>query len=154
MPADVDIIVTSSDTNPETAEVRLIVETKLVLQDIRSAEDTLKNAMLRMSSPVGLLVTPGRMWVYSDQYTSQALESVIQIGDFDISHLLQFKPKSTSQDEARRFESVVQQFLENLPQLASEVRSTNDHLWNVLNTYVLPAIENGRIRAAAPRYRN
>jgi hypothetical protein len=79
MPADVDIIVTS----PDSTEIRLIAEAKLSLPDITSAEKDLKLAMLRMASPVGLLVTPEKMWVYVDRYVSQSPESVDRVAEFD-----------------------------------------------------------------------
>jgi hypothetical protein len=92
MPADVDIIVTS----PDSTEIRLIAEAKLSLPDITSAEKALKLAMLRMASPVGLLVTPEKMWVYVDRYVSQSPESVDRVAEFDISKFLSFKPSSLS----------------------------------------------------------
>jgi len=147
---EVDIIVTGADAT----EVRLIVEAKLAVRDITSAEQNLKRAMMQMSSPVGLLVSPERIWVYSDQYVSQTPESVVQVGNFDISHLIHFQPGSVSPDEVYRFESAVQHWLEDLLRIAPEIRRTNDTFWNVLNTYVLPAVEAGQVRAAAPRFRS
>lgn len=150
MPAEVDIIVTSSDGT----EIRLIAEAKLSVPDLHSEEEKLKSAMLSMSSPVGLLVTPDRMLVYLDRYVSQTTESVDQVGDFDVSPLLRFKPVSASPDEARRFETAVQQWLESLPGSAAQVSRKDNCFWNALNSYILPAVETGKIRAAAPRYRS
>lgn len=150
MATDVDIIV----TGPDTTEVRLIAEAKLFLSDIASAEKSLKEAMLRMSSPVGLLVTPERLWVYLDRYLSQTPESVDKVGEFDVSPLLRFKPDKASSDEAHRFETTVQHWLEDLPQSSTQIHREDSRLWNVLSAYVLPAVETGRIRAAAPRYRS
>jgi hypothetical protein len=94
------------------------------------------------------------MLVYLDRYISQLPESVLKIGDFSISHLLQFKPQSTSPDEECRFEAAVPQFMEDLPQMATRIRNTDDRLWSVLHRHILPEIETGEVRAAAPRYRN
>lgn len=148
MPADVDIIVTS----PDTADVRLVAETRLSLPDMSSAETILKTAMVRMSSPVGILITPDRMWVYLDRYLSQTPDSVDRVGEFDVSKLLHFRPVSASRDEERHFEAVVQQWLEDLPRLVERAPRKDDHLWSVVNTYIIPAVETGEIRAAAPRY--
>lgn len=150
MPTDVDIIV----TGPDTPEVRLIVEAKLSVSDIRSTEKLIKQAMLRMSSPVGLLITPEKLWVYLDRYLSQGPDSVENVGEFEISTWLKFKPQEKSKDEALHFERTVQQWLEDLPQDSAKIRRENSRLWNVLSAYVLPAVETGRIRAAAPRYKS
>jgi hypothetical protein len=150
MPADVDIIVTS----PDSTEIRLIAEAKLSLPDITSAEKALKLAMLRMASPVGLLVTPEKMWVYVDRYVSQSPESVDRVAEFDISKFLSFKPSSLSSDEAQQFENVVQNWLEALPGHAQRMPRNGNHFWKIVTTYIVPALESGEIRAAAPRYRN
>jgi len=57
MLAEVDIIVMSADGT----EIRLIVEAKLSVPDLHAEEEKLKSAMLSMSSPAGLLVTPNHI---------------------------------------------------------------------------------------------
>lgn len=56
-----------------------------------------------------------------------------------------------SLDEARRFETAVQQWLESLPGSAAQVPRKDTRFWNALNSYIRPAVETGQIRAAAPR---
>jgi hypothetical protein len=149
MPAEIDIIVSS----PDSTEARLIVEAKLVMQDRAAAEAQLKLSMLQLSCPVGLIITPERMWIYSDRYTSSTPGSIQTIGDFAIGHLLRFTPSDRSPREGGRFESAVQHWLENLPQTASPELINDSSLWRALNTYIIPAIETGKVRAAAPRHR-
>jgi|HubBroStandDraft_6_1064221.scaffolds.fasta_scaffold760337_1 hypothetical protein len=147
--AQIDIIVSS----PDSTDPRLIVETKLALRDGGAAETQLKQSMLQLSCPVGLIVTPERMWIFSDRRTSGTPESIQKIGDFAIGHLLQFRPANKTPRESVRFEEAVQYWLENLPRIASPEIVKDSALWHALNTLVIPVIETGEVRAAAPRHR-
>lgn len=144
MPADIDIIVSS----PDSTESLLIVEARLADRTPAVTETRLKESMLQLSCPVGLIVTPERMSIYLERFTSRKPDSIELIGEFAIGHLLQFKFGS-----APAFEDAVQHWLENLPQTASSERVNNSDLWRALNIYILPAIEAGKVRAAAPRHR-
>ena len=59
MPAQVDIIVSS----PDSTEVKLVVEAKLQIPNLRETERELKNFMLQVRCPLGLLVSPQRLVV-------------------------------------------------------------------------------------------
>lgn len=144
MPADIDIIISS----PDSTESLLIVEVKSSNRAPKTAEAQLKESMLQLSCPVGLIVTPEKMSVYLDRFTSRKPDSIERIGEFAIGHLLQFKSGSEA-----AFQDAVQHWLENLPQTASSERVNNSDLWRALNIYILPAIETGKVRAAAPRSR-
>jgi hypothetical protein len=148
MPAEIDIIVSS----PDSTDVRLVVETKLALRDFNSAESNLRNSMWQLSCPLGLLITPDKMWVYSDSFLSAGPESMEKIGEFGIEDLLSFDKKDNSPQEARRFESYVQRWIEVLPQLATDKKLTDSALKEILQKYLVPAIEFGDVRAAGPRY--
>ena len=153
MPSEIDIMVTS----PDSADVKLVAEVKLRLKDTAVAERQLKDRMLQLSCPVGLIITPETMSIYSDQYKSTKPESIEKIGRFPIGHLLDFSPSragtAEGSSDALYFETFVQSWLENLPQTATPEHVNNSEFWRILNIYVLPAIENGKVRAAAPRYR-
>ncbi|HEY6465367.1 MAG TPA: hypothetical protein VIY69_05205 [Candidatus Acidoferrales bacterium] len=146
MPANIDIIVRSADST----ETKLLVETKLKIADVSRAEEQLKGAMLQLSCPVGVIVTPEQMWVYADEYTSTKPTSIQLVGEFSIADLLRYK--ASSDDDGRRFERFVQHWLETLPQIASRRSVTDKKLWDALSRFVVPAIETGDVRAAAPRY--
>jgi len=148
MPAEIDIIVSS----PDSIGAQLIVETKLHLPDLQAAEGRLRNAMLQLSCPVGLIVTPERIRIYEDKFLSKTPESIERVGEFDAGQLLQFKPTDNSQRTGRFFESYVQRWLEDLPRTARSGRVPDKDLLQALNKYVLPAVETGEVRAAAPRY--
>lgn len=147
MPANIDIIVRSADST----ETKLLVETKLRFADLARVEEQLKSAMLEVSCPVGIIVTPEQMWVYADEYTSTGPASIHLVGEFAISNLLRYKAAGSAA-QGRDFESFVQHWLETLPQTATRARISDARLWDTLNRFVLPAIESGEVRAAAPRY--
>ncbi|HKQ86775.1 MAG TPA: hypothetical protein VJS43_08400 [Candidatus Acidoferrales bacterium] len=147
MPANIDIIVRSADST----ETKLLVETKLSLVDLARVEGQLKGAMLDVSCPVGIIVTPERMWMYVDEYTSTGPTSIHLVGEFAIGDLLRYKGPGSA-GEGRDFENFVQHWLEILPQIATRDRVPNARLWDALNRFVLPAVETGDVRAAAPRY--
>lgn len=148
MPAEIDIIVSS----PDSTDVRLVVETKLSVRDFISAETKLRTSMWQLSCPLGLLITPEKMWVYSDRYLSSGPDSIEKLGEYAIKDLLSFDKTESSGQEARRFESYVQRWLQILPQLATDKRITDSALKDVLQKYLVPAVEFGDVRAAAPRY--
>jgi hypothetical protein len=148
MTTEIDIIV----SGPDSTDVRLVVEAKLDIRDLRPVEDQLKRAMVRLACPLGLIITPEKLVAFLDSYRSAGPESVDKLGEFRISHLLEYQPAGREPAEARRFESAVQKWLEDLPQTSNRERVGDPRLWEVLNTYVVPAIETGMVRAAAPRY--
>jgi hypothetical protein len=92
------------------------------------------------------------MWVYVDKFISTTPDSIEKVGEFAIGDLLRFKLADASPHAARQFESRVQKWLEELPKTSTQDRVADARLWQVLNRYVLPAIESGEVRAAAPRY--
>ena len=102
--------------------------------------------MIGMQCPTGLLITPQHMWVYRDLYTARSPESIQRIGEFDTKDLWRQPPPT----EAMLFEAFVQQWLERLAQQPAQdlPRNVRETLWE----YVIPAVRNGDVRAAHPRY--
>src|SRR5437762_1695493 len=88
----------------------LVVEVKMHLPNLRGTEDGLKRYMVGMQCPVGLLVTPERIWLYRDSYSSRTPESVELVGVFDAKSLWRQPPPL---DEVR-FEVFVQDWLRDL----------------------------------------
>lgn len=150
MRSDFDIVVRSKDSN----EIRLICEVKLYSQQITTDEAQLKQAMARLSCPLGLLFTPEILRVYSDRYTSDnPLDSVELIGEFDARPLLRHTfTLDVNKGKAQEFESAVQKWLEQLPQEFSSATVGDERLRGILSTFVVPAIAAGQVSAAAPRY--
>jgi hypothetical protein len=145
MPAQADIIVSS----PDSTEVKLVVEAKVGAFDRQSAEKQLKNFMLQMHCPLGLLVSPQRLWVYVDRFTSDSEDSIEGLGEFDITGLVRFSSAAITDGIA--FENAVQSWLENLSAGVIRKLPTDPKLQEVINHYILPAVETGIVRAAGPR---
>jgi hypothetical protein len=62
-----DIIVTTVDG------ISLVAEAKLALPNFEHTEEDLKKYMVGMQCPVGLLITPDRMWLYRDSSSHNRL---------------------------------------------------------------------------------
>jgi hypothetical protein len=146
MPAQADIVVLS----PDSTDVQVVVEVKLNVASLRETERQLKNFMLQVRSGLGLLVSPQRLWVYRDRFTSDSEDSVELIGEFDIEGLIEFVPPATGSGEST-FEDAVQNWLESLPSGIARERVKDAKLWETINRYILPAVETGIVRAAGPR---
>src|SRR3989442_3526623 len=101
-----DILITTSDG------ITLVIEAKVTLPNLERTEEDLKQYMVRMQCPIGLLITPERMWLYRDSYTTRSPQSVQRVGEFNSKLLWQQPPPS----QAVPFERFVQQWLEDLPQ--------------------------------------
>jgi len=148
MPAQADIIVTS----PDSTEVNLVVEAKLRFPDFAAAERQLKHYMLQIRCPLGILISPERLWIYRDQFTSNSEESIERLGEFATAGLVPFQPASSITDPkaaAAAFEDAVQDWLESLP--SSNTRGLERKLRSAIDHYIVPAIENGIVGAAGPR---
>jgi hypothetical protein len=135
-----DILVTT----PEGAE--LVVDAELALPDLERTETELKKYMVGMQYPLGLLITPERMWLYRDLYTSRSSDSVQRIGEFNLKPVWQQPPPL----QETAFESFVQYWLEYLPN--QPIQNLPNDLRQALREYILPAVRSGEVRAAHPRY--
>ncbi len=145
---DYDILVRSKDTG----EIMLLCEVKWYESELEKAELRLKQAMSRMSCPLGLLFTPKILRVYMDRYTSDLpAQSVELIGEFDSRPLLRPYDPDGVQSESE-FQAIVQRWLETLPELFSDQNVENEKLASVIRTFVMPSVASGRVGAAAPRY--
>ena len=135
-----DILITTPDGTT------LVVEAKVHLANLRGAEEGLKRYMVGMQCPVGLLVTPERIWLYRDSYKARTPESIERIGEFDANALWRQPPPL----EGPRFETFVQEWLRDLTRQRTEELPKD--VRKALQDYVLPAIAYGEVRAAHPRY--
>ena len=133
-----DIIVTGSDG------VTLVVEAKASLPNLERTEEQLRNYMLAMQCPTGILITPHRMWVYRDLYSSPP--NVERVGEFDMSGVWQRQPP----EDAASFELFVQQWLERLAEQPTKGLPRN--IAEALREFIVPAVAGGDVRAAHPRY--
>jgi len=135
-----DILVTSSDG------ITLVVEAKVSMPDFKRTEEELKQYMVGMQCPVGILITPERMWMYRDFYVTRSPQSVQRVGDFNVQDLWQQPPPM----QGAPFEVFVQHWLEGLS--LPPYRELPKELSEALRENVLPAVASGDVRAAHPRY--
>jgi hypothetical protein len=100
-----------------------------------------------MRCPVGVLVTPERLWLFRDRYLSSSEDSITQVGEFDVRSVLNFEHARTGRADALAFEQLVQSWLEGLATESGlrELPSPAAQL------YIVPAISQGAIRAGHPR---
>jgi len=122
-----------------------VVEAKTILRNLERTEAELKQYMVQMQCPIGILVTPERMWLYRDLYTSRSSQSVRQVGEFNVKPLWGQTPPA----QPAEFEAFVQQWLEHLAERPSE--ELPGELREAVREHILPALVSGEVRAAHPR---
>ncbi|HEX4595169.1 MAG TPA: hypothetical protein VH157_12880 [Bryobacteraceae bacterium] len=98
-----------------------------------------------MQCPMGMLITPERMWLYRDSYTTRAPDSIQRVGEYNIKSLWRETPPT----QESLFEAFVQRRLEDLA--TTPAQGLPNDLGDALREYVLPAITTGDVRAAHPR---
>lgn len=136
-----DILVTSLNE----PQVRLVIEAKPNLTNLDRTEAELKQYMVLMQCPIGMLITPDRMWLYRDSYTARTPDSIHRVGEYNVKALWRDPPPL----QAARFEAFVQQRLEDLAKTPAQELPSD--LRDALREYILPAITSGEVRAAHPR---
>lgn len=148
-----DILVSS----PDAHDIALVVEVQLRDDALGEAEQQLKRYMFGMRCPVGLLVTPERMRLLRDTYTSYDQESIARVGDYPLGGMFQDALASAPGDtddaaQSFRLEDAVQSWLERLA-AGRGLASLSPELRHAVEEDVLPALEQGEIRPAGPRVR-
>jgi hypothetical protein len=131
MSARADIIVSS----PDSTEVKLVVEAKLQVPSLRETERQLKNFMLQLRCPLGLLITPKCLWVYLDRFTSYSEDSIESLGEFNVEGLLRFHWPAPGGGAA--FENHVQAWLEDLASDTRRDQVKDPKLREVINHYIV-----------------
>jgi hypothetical protein len=142
-----DIVALDNDAQ----QFALVAEAKTIIPatEFDSTERQLKWYMASMRCPVGLLVTPQCLRIYRDQYRGLPEDSVILVGDFDVSQVFkQFDPLRRDADPA--FQTLVQEWLESLGSDAA-MNALPEELREAAQLYLLPAITHGALRAGHPR---
>ncbi|MCG8422806.1 MAG: hypothetical protein MJE77_33240 [Proteobacteria bacterium] len=112
--------------------------------------------------PVGMIITPYRVLIYRDQYTSYSDASIELVGDyigpvFQESNHSEFssqtEPSAVSSYRGFAFESEVQYWLERIASHIETLDSLPGELRILLQEHVVSALGDGEIRAAGPRWR-
>jgi hypothetical protein len=123
----------------------MVIEAKVAINDFPRTEQALKQYMVDMQYPFGLLVTPEKVRVYRDFYSGISPASVKQVEEFDGTRIWRQNPPR----QGLEFEAFVQQWIENLVDFPAE--SLPRQFKDIVQLYVLPAIAAGEVRAAHPR---
>jgi hypothetical protein len=154
MPFDPDILVASRDGT----RIALVVEVKLAIRDLAATERQLKLYMVRNRCSTGMLVTPETVRIYRDTFTSYDEGSVERVGEFPAAGILDADAASSlrsipePQRRMLQMEDAVQAWLEGLTG-ESAVAALPDRLREAVEEHVVPALEQGEVRAAGPRSR-
>jgi hypothetical protein len=140
-----DLVVTTDDGT----ELVLVVEVKARAVRLAETESQLKEYMLAMRCPVGLLATPSQIRLYYDQYLSASENSVQLVGEYAApSPWAAWFGKSLSVPNAgMSFEDAVRGWLEGLA-TESSLRSLPPDLRRAAEAFLIPALNQGRVRAA------
>ncbi len=146
MPFEPDIYVRGS----VNSEILLVVDVKLKLPDRDATEHGLKKFMVSRLCPAGALITPENLWLYRERYLASQDDSVLSVGAFDISKIINFRPSGEDKRDEFAFEEVVQSWLESLRTEAG-LRRLPRELRNAAELFLLPSILEGEIGAAHPR---
>jgi hypothetical protein len=106
--------------------------------------------MVRMSCPVGMLVTSEETRFYRNRYTDYQPQTIEMIGACETSDLLAPMPPKSSLSDLQLVR-LVEQWLE-------ELRMDKRQLWpasvrEAIESTVLPVVIGGMVRAAGPRWR-
>lgn len=140
-----DIVVLSS----ESPQILLAVEAKTMEADAANLSNQLKQYLLRMSCPLGLIVYPGSVSLYRNEFSALGAESIREVGTFRF-RVPPWGVRELEQGGERDFERRVQTWLEQLAR-TSEVSAGSPEMKIAFENYVLPALSGARIRAAGPR---
>ena len=140
-----DIVV----TQPDSPEVQLAVEVK-VGPDSRASEAHIKGYMVRQNCPLGMLVTPGMTLFFRNPYTGYEPEAIRKVGECRTEELLGAIAESAAGDEEVLLEGV-EHWLEGLP--LNPRRSWPSSAQEAIESYLLPAVMGGVVRATGPRWR-
>lgn len=134
-----DLIVTNDDGTRR----ELIVDARSRSTHLAEVESQLKEYMLEIGCPLGLLATPRIIRLYHDEYLDE--ESVKLVGEYPA-------PVDWAAWEERvgtGFESVVLHWLENLV-TESSLHSFPADFRRAIQRYLWPVLDRGEVRAARP----
>ena len=146
MPVWPDIVV----TKPDSPEVLLAIEVKAGAGDVLAAEAQIKDYMVHQSCPVGMLVTPEDTIFFRNPYTGYEADTIQEIGECRTNELMGEMPDKTANAESYLV-LCVERWLEDLPTASRQ--SWPPSASEAIESFVLPAVTGGIIRAAGPRWR-
>jgi len=139
-----DVIVTT-DYSPGT--IALVAEAKGVAANLDEAARQLKEYMLRMGCPVGIIFTPQVLRIYKYRFLGRTQDSIELVGDFPSGELLETREPVAGTGSA--FESTLFGWLDELAN-TGQVAVSDPRLESAINEHILPAVSGGRVSIAHP----
>ena len=130
------------------ATIQLVIEAKLRPDVDASGEAQLKRFMLAMGCPVGLLITPNKMWIYKDSYTNRTESSIERRGPFPVPSESEVAKAATRGDPSE-FEQSVRAWLERIARVQSLKGFSVDAI-EAFKSLILPALADGFIQSSGP----
>ena len=138
-----DVIVTT-DYSPAT--IALVAEAKEASANLDEVALHLKQYMLRMGCPVGIIFTPQVLRIYKDRFLGRTQDSIVLVGDFPSGELFKTQPVAGAESKV---ESVLVEWLDELAH-AGQVGVSERRLKSAIDEHILPAISGGRVSIVHP----
>ncbi len=142
-----DVIVTT-DYSPAT--IALVGEAKGATANLDEAALQLKEYMLLMGCPVGIIFTPQVLRIYKYRFLGRTQDPIELVGDFPSGELLEAREPLAGAESA--VESTLLAWLDELAQTGQAVVS-DQRLNSAINEHILPAVSGGRVSIAHPSMR-
>jgi hypothetical protein len=142
-----DVIVTT-DYSPAT--IALVAEAKGATANIEEAALHLKEYMLQMGCPVGIIFTPQVLRIYKYRFLGRTLDPIELVGDFPPGELLEGREPAAGAESG--IESALVGWLEELA-YSGQVAVSDPRLKSAINEHILPAVSGGRVSIVHPRTR-
>ena len=142
-----DVIVTT-DYSPAT--IALVGEAKSATANLDEAAFRLKEYMLLMGCPVGIIFTPQVLRIYKYRFVGRTQDSIELVGDFPSVELSGARERLAGTESA--VESTLVGWLDELAH-TGQVAVSDQRLKAAINEHILPAISGGRVSIVHPRIR-
>ena len=142
-----DVIVTT-DYSPAT--IALVGEAKGATANLDEAALRLKEYMLLMGCPVGIIFTPQVLRIYKYRFLGRTQDSIELVGAFPSGELFETREAVAGAESA--VEATLVGWLDELAH-TGEVAVSDQRLKSAINEYILPAVSGGRVSIVHPRIR-
>ena len=144
MPFTPDVIVTT-DYSPGT--IALVAEAKGAMANLDEAAGQLKEYMLLMGCPVGIIFTPQVLRIYKYRFLGRTQDPIETVGDFPSGELLETREPDAGPESA--VESNLVGWLDELAH-TGEAAVSDQRLKSAISEYILPAVSGGRVSVVHP----
>lgn len=142
-----DVTVTT-DYSPAT--IALVGEAKGATANLDEAAHQLKEYMLVMGCPVGIIFTPKILRIYKYKFLGRSQDSIELVGDFPSRELFEAREPMAGAESA--VESSLVGWLDELAH-TGQVAVSDQRLKSAINEHILPAVSGGRVSIVHPRTR-